>query len=86
MDLNFLKKIATKIFFAEFLQNFGWAVLILPWDKVNCVPLQELSDLDPRSPKWVNHEWFEESSFRGFPRKLKSVGRTVAATERDQKQ
>ena len=34
--------------------------------------------------------WFEEISFRGFPRKLKSVGRTAAAetaaAETDQKQ
>ena len=26
-----------------------------------------------------NHVWFEEISFRGFPRKLKSVGRMAAA-------
>ena len=35
-----------------------------------------------------NHVWFEEISFRGFPRKLKSVGRMAAETaaETDQKQ
>ena len=26
----------------------------------------------------VNHVWFEEISLRGFPGKLKSVGRTAA--------
>ena len=29
----------------------------------------------------VNHVWFEEISFRGFPGKLKSVGRTAAVAE-----
>ena len=28
---------------------------------------------------WVNHVWFEEISFSGFPAKLKSVGRIAAA-------
>ena len=28
---------------------------------------------------WVNHVWLEEISFRGFPGKLKSVGRTAVA-------
>ena len=37
---------------------------------------------------YVNHVWFEETSFRGFLEKLKSVDRTVAvaAVETDQKQ
>ena len=37
----------------------------------------------------VNHMWFEEISLRGFPGKLKNVGRTAAAAETaetDQKQ
>ena len=38
----------------------------------------------------VNHVWFEEISFRGFPGKLKRVGRAAAAgtvaAETDQKQ
>ena len=29
----------------------------------------------------INHVWFEEISFRGFRRKLKSFGRTAAAAE-----
>ena len=29
----------------------------------------------------VDHVWFEEISFSGFPGKLKSVGRTAAAAE-----
>ena len=39
----------------------------------------------------LTHVWFEEISFRGFPVKLKSVGRMAAAAvetgaEKDQKQ
>ena len=59
------------------------------------VPLGKLSDLDPRSPRWVqkkltqpevSHVWFEDISFRSFPGKLKIVGRTEAAAETDQEQ
>ena len=48
-----------------------------PWLKVTQMGAKKISQ--------VNHVWFEEISFRGFPGKLKSVGRTATAVETDKK-
>ena len=69
----------------------GWAVLILslgldkllpasvaewPWPKVTAMGAKQIFP-----HPYVSHVWLDEISFRGFPGKVKSVGRTAAAAE-----
>ena len=62
----------------------GWAVRTLSWGQVKfCLasvawwPWPKVTKMGAKP--YVNHVWFEETSFRGFPGKWINVGRTVAA-------
>ena len=63
----FMEKIAKKTFLTELLQNL---IRRLAWQVKYTYQVF-----------WRLDKWFEETSFSGFPGKLKSVGRNAAAAE-----